>query len=349
MIALLLGLHASADSHNPQPGPIQAAVNSYLKETGFSGTILVAQKGKPLFHESYGLAYRSTPDTIRNDYHFSIASITKLFTAIRILQLAEQEKLRLQDPVVEYLPEFAPALSDQITLHHLLLHLSGLPNEKDKLYQHPYPPSEMLERTLENPSGTSLGAFNYNNVDFLLLGLIIEKLTNSTWQENIERHILEPLGMVETGFLAYGYYPDEFAYTYSLKRGQLRQDPLFYIENFYAAGSMYSTALDLLKLDQALYSDGLLNKEGLQLLSKSYPEYGFVGYGVWNYDYPFVDAQPTLMERRGKILGANVVLVRLVEENATIIILSNDDRFNPDSFGEEKNLRERLIRALYLS
>ncbi|MCB0642194.1 MAG: hypothetical protein KDC44_11165, partial [Phaeodactylibacter sp.] len=61
--------------------------------------------------------------------------------------------------------------------------------------------------------------------------------------------------------------------------------------------------------------------------------------------YPFIDSQPLIMERRGGILGANVVLVRLLETKKTIIILSNDDRFNPDSFGDPTNLREQLIRA----
>jgi len=344
---LFLVLFFPAGSNLPDTVAIQSAVDRYIDQSGFSGTILVAHQGKPIFHQSYGLAYRYHPDTLRNNYHYSIASMTKLFTAIRVLQLAEEEKLGIQDPLVDYLPEYRRTLSDQIRIHHLLLHLSGLPNEKDKLYHHAYAPEEMLEQTLSTKSRSEFGTFHYNNMDYLLLGLLIERLTDKSWQENVEQHILKPLGMGETGFLEYGYYPDHFAYTYSMKRGQLQQDPLFYIENFNAAGSMYSTTLDLLKLDQALYSQILLKENGLRLLSKSYPEYGYVGYGVWNYDYPFVDAQPVIMERRGKIRGANGVVVRLTEENYTIIILSNDDRFNPDSFGDYTNLREMLIRALY--
>ena len=326
---------------------IKEAVAEYTAQNSFSGTILVAEKGQPIFHQSYGLAYRATPDTLQNNYHYSIASITKVFTAIRILQLVEQGNLDLQTPIISYFPEWSSRISDQVTIHHLLLHISGLPNEKDKLYQHELTPEKLVELTLQHKSKSLRETFNYNNLDYVLLGLLIESVTGNTWQGEISANILQPLEMEATGFLEYGYYPDNFAYTYSYGNGKKpKQDPLFYIENFYAAGCMYSTTLDLLKLDQALYNNRLLNKASRALLAKSYPEYNYVGYGVWNYQYPFTASRPTIMERRGGILGANVVLVRLTDSNKTIIILSNTDQFNPDSFGDPQNLREALIRAL---
>jgi D-alanyl-D-alanine carboxypeptidase len=134
-------------------------------------------------------------------------------------------------------------------------------------------------------------------------------------------------------------------YAYQYKGKKRKQDRTFHIENFHAAGCMYSTSTDLLKLDQALYTTSLLTEKSYALLATSYPEYGYVGYSVWNYQYPFVDSQPTVMERRGGIWGTNVVLIRLTDSNHTIIILSNNDRFNPDSFGDPTNLREKLIRV----
>ncbi len=327
---------------------ITKAVTNYRDQTGFSGTILIAEKGVPLFHQSYGLAYLPAKDTIQNDYHYSIASITKLFTSIRILQLREAGKIELGKSVIDYLPELENRISKQVTVHHLLLHLSGLPNEKDKSYQHFRKPNVMVEAALENKSKASFNTFNYNNIDYMLLGLIIERVSEQSWEEEIRTNILDPLKMKHTGFLEYGYYPDHFAYTYSYKnKKQPVQDPFFYIENSYAAAAMYSTSMDLLQLDQALYSDTLLNPESQKLLEQSYPEHAFVGYGVWNYSYPFVDENPRIMERRGGIMGANVVLVRLLEYNKIILILSNDDRFNPDSFGDPTNLREALIQALF--
>ncbi len=347
LISLITGAVTSAFSQPNDTATIDKAVENYIHRHGFSGTILVAHQGQPIFHQSYGFAYYSASDTIQNHYHYSIASVTKLFTCIRILQLAEAGSLSLDEPIVEYLPQYETKISNQVTPHHLLLHISWLPEEKDKLYQHTYEPQDWAEKVLGYRRKNNIGQFNYNNLDYVLFGLIIEKLTGNSWEKEIEQAILKPLNMHETGWLAYGDYPRNFAYTYSKKRNRLQQDPLFYIENFYAAGSMYSTTLDLLKLDQALYSDRLLTAQSKQLLAQSYPEYNYAGYSVWNYQYPFAKGKPTIMERRGKILGANVVLVRLTDSHDTIIILSNDDRFNPDSFGDTENLRETLIKALY--
>lgn len=347
LLFLSLLLCVNLSFAHPDTSYIRKVIEQYVQTDGFSGTILLAQSGEPIFHQSYGLANRSLPDTIQNDYHYSIASVTKLFTAIRILQLVEEEKLRLHEPAQNYLPSLSAQLSDKITLHSLLLHLSGLPQEKDRDYLRPLPPEAFLKKILSQKSKNTFGSFNYNNTDYLLLGLLIEAVSGESWEENIRKHILQPLGMKNTGFLAYGNYPDDFAYSHSIKKGELQEDPLFYIENFYAAGSMYATTTDLLLLDQALYSNSLLKEKSRSLLAKSYPEYNYAGYGVWNYQYPFIKEQPTIMERRGGILGANVVLVRISEQNYTLIILSNDERFNPDSFGDDKNLRELLIRALF--
>lgn len=326
---------------------LAALVNTYVKEQGFSGTILIAKQGRPVFHQSYGLAYYATPDTISNHYRYSIASITKMFTSIRVLQLVETDSIDLQKAVIDYLPQYAKLLSNKVTVHHLLLHLSGLPNEKEKAYYSTLTPEEILAQTLSQKSKVKFGQFNYNNVDYLLLGLIIEVVSNEDWESNIRKHIIEPTKLSNTGFLAYGNYPDNFVYTYTYKGDKASQDPLFAIENFYAAGNMYATTNDLLALDQALYNNSLLNEDSRALLMKTLYKDNYVGYGVWNYNYPFVEEKPRVMERRGGILGANSVLVRLIDQNYTVIILSNDNRFNPDSFGDPNNLREILMRALY--
>ncbi len=109
---------------------------------------------------------------------------------------------------------------------------------------------------------------------------------------------------------------------------------------------MYSTAADLLLLDQAMYGTSLLSEEAKAKMFTSYPEYNYTGYSVWTYRYPFLSSQPLVMERRGGIMGTNVVLVRLMELNRTIVILSNNNLFNPDSFGDSTNLREALLLKL---
>ena len=319
---------------------IDSAVTTYLTRTGFSGTILVAAEGEPVYLRTVG-------DSLTDGSRYAIASVTKLFTSIRILQLVDEGQIALDSPVVHYLPRYADRISAQLTPHHLLLHVSGLPTEADSLYTTRRSARDMVEAALNAAPAREPGSFVYNNVDYLLLGLLIEIVTGSGWQQNISEHILDPLGMSETGFLAAGNLPVRFAYPYHQTETGLERDSARHIENFGAAGAMYATVADLLKLDRALYTDVLLSPASRERLAVSYPEYNYVGYGVWNYRYPFVDAQPTVMERRGHIGGATCVLVRLTVDDYTIVILSNDDRFNPDSFGDDTNLREMLIRALY--
>ncbi|MAZ37854.1 MAG: hypothetical protein CL842_10430 [Crocinitomicaceae bacterium] len=97
---------------------------------------------------------------------------------------------------------------------------------------------------------------------------------------------------------------------------------------------MFSTAEDLLKLDQARYGDELLSRKSKELMFKSYPEYNYSGYSVWTYNYPFTPSKPKVMERRSGILGANSVLIRFLDTNKTIIILSNNNQIQPGFFWE---------------
>jgi len=318
---------------------VQSAVINEL----FEGTILVADSGDIVYQKSFGFIDEETAIAIENSMSFGIASITKMFTSIIILQLVEEGKFQLNDKLDVLLPNLKIPKSNKITVHHLLLHISGLPNEDDEIYTQLKSPQEFVSETMENKLNR-LGKFNYANIDYVLLGLIIEKYDNTNWESSVEKRILEKTSMIQTGFLKSGKYPNNFAYTFSYKGDNKREiDPLFYIENFYSAGCMYSTAEDLLKLDQAMYGDALLSRNSKELMFKSYPEYNYSGYSVWTYNYPFAPSKPKVMERRGGILGANSVLIRFLDTNKTIIILSNNDRFNPDSFGNMEGLKEALM------
>jgi CubicO group peptidase (beta-lactamase class C family) len=322
---------------------VDSMVRSAVNDNSFEGTILIADQGNIKYHESFGHTDTHQRLAIANDMTYSIASITKMLTAIVILQLAEEGKLELDDPLKELLPGIDVPKANKITVHHLLLHISGLPNEQDDIYAAETEPAAFVAQTLTNKRNT-FGAFNYANIDYVLLGMIIEELDDRSWQKSIQERILDKAGMVETGFLKRGNYPDNFVYTYSIdKKGNRIKDPLFHIQNFFAAGSMYATAEDLLKLDQAMYGNNLLSEASKELMYTSYPEYNYSGYSVWTYRYPFAPNKPRVMERRGSILGANAVLLRMLDLNKTIIILSNNNAFNPDSFGDTVGLKEALM------
>jgi len=123
-------------------------------------------------------------------------------------------------------------------------------------------------------------------------------------------------------------------------------EPEYHIENFGVAAGMYSNVEDLLKLDQALYTERLLDEKHKGIMYESHPELGFVAYGNWVYNYPYAEGRPKLIERRGGLLGFNCVMIRFVEDNKTIIILSNNGQFNSSSFGNTADFKEALIVAV---
>lgn len=325
---------------------IDSIVQKSITTNAFEGTILIADKGELVYHESFGFKGSDSSSPVTNTSHFSIASVTKLFTAIAIMQLIEEGKFQLTDNLHFLLPEFDIAMSKKITVHHLLLHISGLPNEDDEIYRQEKKPTAFVSETLTQKRSL-LGEFNYANIDYVLLGLLLEKYDHTTWEESITNRILSPLKMQNSGFLKKNAYPQDFAYSFSYDaEGKRLKDPLFFIENYYAAGCMYATAEDLLKLDQAMYGNQILSNKSKELMFTSYPEYNYSGYSVWTYNYPFSESQPKIMERRGGILGANSVLIRMLDTNKTIIILSNTNTFNPDSFGNKESLKEALMIEL---
>jgi CubicO group peptidase (beta-lactamase class C family) len=338
---------ADQDDLREKINQIEAIVERQERENHFEGNILIAEKGEIIYQESIGFRDRTQQLLHERDTRFSIASITKMITAIVILQLLEEEQLTIETTLQDLLPEFNIPKQEKISIHHLLLHISGLPNEPSQTYSKQLSPTQFVESLLKTfKKNKSFGKFNYANIDYVLLGLIIEKITGQSWQEVIKERIINRLGLGATGFLGRDNYPENFAQSYTLDGDVFMKDPAFFVENFYAAACMYSTTEDLLKIDQAMYATTLLSKTSKELMFTSYPEYNYTGYSVWTYQYPFVDTQPRIMERRGGIMGANSVILRLLDTKTTIIILSNNDAFDPDSFGDPTNFREALIAAL---
>ncbi|RNI28694.1 serine hydrolase domain-containing protein [Rufibacter latericius] len=347
-LSLLLTLSAHLCFAQVDTARIREIIQKQAAQQRFSGTILLADQGRIVHQSSYGLTDQATQARIDHQTKFGIASITKMLTAIVILQLVEEGKLSLQDRVSELLPTFKFPHQDKLTVHHLLLHISGLLREEDSLYDAPLTPQAFTQKVLATGANSGkFDQFHYNNLDYVLLGLIIEAKTGTTWQAAIKTRIIDKLPMTNTGFLAKGKYPTNFVLPYSVtKNGNLARDSDLYLENYYAAGCMYSNAADLFLLDKALYGNTLLSEKSKALLYTSYPQYNYTGYSGWTYQYPFADTKPLIMERRGGILGSNSALVRMLDLNKTIIILSNTDQFNPDSYGDKENLREALLMEL---
>jgi D-alanyl-D-alanine carboxypeptidase len=324
---------------------VDAYIAEYAEAHDFHGTILVQKSRRIVLARSYGLANleHQRPNTARTRY--KIASITKLFTATLILQLRDQGRIDLDQPIRAYLPDYAGEGADKVSVHQLLNHTSGLPNfdqVKDAqtainqgipVYQTPYSSDQLLARFCSGNLVHAPGkTFDYNNCDYIVLGKIIERLHGKPYAQVLKELILQPLEMHDTDMLKQSDVIPGLADTYFLRDDlkALAPDLPVYPENWYAAGAMYATAEDLLKFSSALFAPTLISKESLALLLT--PGLDDYGYGLWTYSTKIDGTSYRVAKRPGQIMGAGTQLYRLLDQDITIVILSNVGNTDLDEF-----------------
>ena len=179
------------------------SANSFYK---FNGAALIAEKGKIIFHKSYGFKNVATHSLNDSNSIFQIGSVTKQFTATVILKLQEEGKLTVQDKLSKYFPEFKYA--DEITLENLLTHTSGIYNYTNDIDDNdsaivcnPVNKQLLLDIVFKKPLDFKPGTqFAYDNSGYYLLGLIIEKVTGKSYEQNIRDIIFTPLQMTHSLF-----------------------------------------------------------------------------------------------------------------------------------------------------
>ncbi|TDQ73931.1 serine hydrolase domain-containing protein [Sphingobacterium yanglingense] len=310
-------------------------VEKYAEEHRFNGTILIQKGGKEMYHQSFGLAERAYNTPMTNESVYPICSITKTFTAVLILQLVEQGKIVLSEKLHTYLPQYAEDAAHKVSVHELLNHTSGIANPDTiraenfmkyglGFYQHPYSLKDMVYRFSSRPLIHEPGdVFSYSNGDYLILGLILENIYQKPYENIVYERILQPLGMTNSGMLSHYKLIKGLTSSYFKQKDgdSLIPNIPIYMGNFYSAGGMYSTTSDLLKFDNALFGLKLIEEETLdKLLSPGLDDYG---YSVWIKDTKGENRKYKRMERYGQIAGANAVWFHFLEEDVTIIILSN--------------------------
>ena len=305
-----------------QPSAFEAQIQPYVDSGRFIGSVLVSKDGKVLYRKAFGFAQAeweipNTPET-----KFRIGSITKQFTAVAILRLVEQGKLKLDDPIKKHYPT-APATWEAVTIHHLLNHTSGIPSytgqagflEKSAL---PAKPADIIKPIQTLPLEFAPGTkFVYNNSGYLLLGLILESLTGQPYAEYLRQTIFEPLGMKDTGADVSSAILKNRAAGYVSAGKKIRNAHYTDMAWPFAAGVLYSTVDDLLKWDQALYTDRLLSNSSKEKLFQ--PGLGNYAYG-WQTlklgTHPVVD-------HGGGIQGFNTHIARVLDEHVATIVLAN--------------------------
>jgi D-alanyl-D-alanine carboxypeptidase len=284
---------------------------------------LAEQNGRVAIEKSYGLAVEEWEVPNSPDTKFEIASLSKQFTAAAILQFVESGKLQVSDPVSKFYPE-APQSWKGITVHQLLTHTSGLPNNRPEDFTKglcvPYTDEELIKTFRDRPLAFTPGSsWAYTNTEYYLLAFIIEKLSGESYGSYLASHVFEPLKMVHSGFATTLAVVPQLAQGYTRQGGTLRHRDYFDRSLEIGAGGIYTNVEDMLLWNKALDSPGFLNGHSLDLMFTAHPP-GNYGYG-W-----FIETSPRRkIYHEGGDPGFAAFEARYPDEHAVIIVLANED------------------------
>jgi CubicO group peptidase (beta-lactamase class C family) len=320
---------ASGPSFSPPAtkGSLAAQVDRYLRpltRTGsFGGSILIARDGEVLLSKGYGLANRKRQAPNRPSTEYRIFDLTVQFTALAILQPQERGKLTVQDTICAYLP-VCPRRWRAITIHQLLTHTSGIPDFNGLPgfdVARSETPTQIMATAARRPLDFEPGwQFGYSQTNYILLGLIIERVSGQSYETFLHDNIFQPLGMTHTGLLRDGRFVPNLATGY---QGIRRASP-FDATTPWAAAGLYSTTRDLYTWDQALTNEKLLSKGLLDAMFTPYvsvPPETAIGYGYgWLIGELF--NRPARFHGGGAP-GFQSVNLWFPRDGVTIIVLSN--------------------------
>ena len=261
------------------PGELREYMDDLVSRDKFSGTVLVAKDGIPVFKNAYGLASKRFNVPNRIDTKLNLGSMNKMFTGVAICQLAEEGKLSFDDKIIKHLPDYPNRdVAETVTIHQLLTHTSGLGSYWNDKYEATWTSIRTLDQLLEtfgdDPLEFTPGArFGYSNSGPVVLGLIIERITGQTYYDYVREHVYEPAGMTNTDCYAMDTPVPNLAIGYTSmdpngKRvdGPRRNNLFSHSVKGGPSGGGFSTVEDLLKFSIALQDHTLLGPEMTETL-----------------------------------------------------------------------------------
>lgn len=326
LLLLLFGATARAETKADKIGSLLEAAN---RKNEFSGAVLVAVGDKIVFKGAVGAANRQWNAVNATATRFRICSITKQFTAMLVMQLVESGKIKLDAAVFDYLPDFRKDTGAKVTIRNLLHSASGLPSLPETFYVNENAQAANQDFVIKRYLGADLAfnpgdKFNYNNADFIVLGAIIEKATGKSYETILSEQILQPLKLKNTGLLRNKLIVSDLASGYSFKDECSLNESFVQIQNFGAAGAMYSTVEDLYLWDKALLQNKLLSKKLTDEMFAPSAKLGFVALGSWSYELKLPDNKKhRFVERQGYTNGFCALNIISPEDKISLVLLSN--------------------------
>jgi len=315
---------------------LAALVDNLILRREFSGVVLIAGGDEVVWEAAGGLANRDLNIANNIDTRFNLGSMNKMFTAVAILQLMEEQLLALDGTIADYLPDYPNTeVAEQVTVEHLLTHTSGLGGTFTEQFEadpHRFRTNAdylplFVDDPLEFPPGQQ---FRYSNAGYVVLGLIIERLTGLSYDDYVADNIFRPSGMLATGSFDVEEEAADIAVGYTTQdlqgneTGVLAANTSLMPGRGFAAGGGYSTAGDLLRFRNALFDYRLLSSVSLDLLIIGKVE---TGDGA-RYAFGFFDlgqGRARSVGHGGGAPGVCSFLRMYPETGCTVVVLSNSD------------------------
>lgn len=289
LFCLLLFLVAACSSEPQYASPLEELIAGMQKEgtysrSPFRGAILVMKNDSVLFNGTMDIAEGKYQQAIGLDSRFCIGGLTKSFTAALVLKMVEEGKLDLQAPISQYWPDFPPEKGDQMTLHQLLSHTSGLPQykalgmEAEEFFKKNIKPQAyqamIAEVELIAPPGQ---LYYYSDLGYTLIGCLLESLTGQSYAQLLRQYLTEPLGLHNTGYAPpmpdsllsdFRYHESNNPIMHMIKdkAGYLKEERQRDLSNAYSAAGMHSSPNDLRRWLSALRNHQALSPASTELM-----------------------------------------------------------------------------------
>jgi CubicO group peptidase (beta-lactamase class C family) len=318
----------------------------------FNGVVLVAGKDSIIYQNAVG--FSNVPIQQKNSVQtrFQLASLSKVFTATAIMQLAEKGSIHLDDPLIKYFPSFPYV---DITIREILSHTSGLPDFREVYHEkpsHALNNSDMIPAIIQfGPTESAPGtSFHYSSIGYALLANLVENVSGQAFPEYIQEHICKPAGMLHSYVLSpYIIHPDSLRAVNYLSHGAAPLTPDDSIrtvlespwQTIVGPGLMVSSAEDLLLFSEALFANKILSastqeemytpvklKDGKDARLDRAPLYQALGWGV-----DIDQSAGQIVSHNGGSMGISTILLRNLKTHQTVIVLENTDNMGILAYG----------------
>lgn len=294
------------------------SITDYLKRENFVGSLVIIDNSDVFFEHSNGLANRKTGQPNDLNTKFRIASLTKQFTAVAIMILQERQLLSVSDPISLYVPDFPRG--DEITIHHLLSHTSGIiRGVPGKVPERKLTPQELLDLFKNEPLLFEPGSdFAYSNSGYKVLGFIIEQVSGLSYEAFLQSEIFSPLAMTRSEIGPDLPAKDNSAVGYFHEGSVAKKQNMSFA---YSGGGLVSSINDLIQWERSFNNLSILNDDSVAtLFTENLENYGY-GWRILQLE------SAKVYVHGGALPGYSTGIVRVPEKGRALILLSNKHYF----------------------